>query len=135
MYPCRTGEHRAVARKVKDPNQIHNILGLSQERVAEIQSNVDSFVTRGLELLQIERDAELEATHQSLEGAASAIGSAPTSSGIAPRDKRDEQALESCDSITNLIATGSTTGTLPESILLHLEKNSPSEGVYKYSEI
>uniref|UniRef100_A0A7I4DX35 Helicase ATP-binding domain-containing protein n=1 Tax=Physcomitrium patens TaxID=3218 RepID=A0A7I4DX35_PHYPA len=107
---AKSGEHRAVARKVKDPNQIHNILGLSQERVAEIQSNVDSFVTRGLELLQIERDAELEATHQSLEGAASAIGSAPTSSGIAPRDKRDEQALESCDSITNLIATGSTTG-------------------------
>ena len=105
-----TGSHRAIARKAKEPKQIHDILGLSRERLTEIQSQVDTFVTRGLELLQIERDAELEATHQSLEGAASAIGISPLPSSTIPEVGKDEQALENCDSITNLIATGSTTG-------------------------
>lgn len=71
---------------------------------------MNTFVTRGLELLQIERDAELEATHQSLEGAASTISNPPTPPTTVPEVKKDEQALESCDSITNLIAAGSTTG-------------------------
>lgn len=108
-----TGGHRAVARRAKEPKQIHDVLGLSRERIAEIQSQVDAFVTRGLELLQIERDAELEATHQSLEGAASAIGSSPNPlSSTVLKDNKDEQALENCDSITHLMATGSTTGTV-----------------------
>jgi hypothetical protein len=73
---------------------------------------VDTFVTRGLELLQIERDAELEATHQSLEGAASAIGYPPVPLSPVPEAKKDEQA------ITNLIAAGSTTGISSFSLLL-----------------
>lgn len=107
-----TGGHRAVARRAKEPKQIHDILGLSRERIAEVQSQVDKFVTRGLELLQIERNAELEATHQSLEGAASAIGTPKPNplSTTAFKDDKDEQALENCDSITQLVATGSTTG-------------------------
>jgi hypothetical protein len=79
---------------------------------------VDTFVTRGLELLQIERDAELEATHQSLEGAASAIGYPPVPLSPVPEAKKDEQAFENCDSITNLIAAGSTTGISSFSLLL-----------------
>lgn len=106
----KSGSHRAVARRAKGPKQIYDILGLSRERIAEIQSQVDTFVTRGLELLQIERDAELEATHQSLEGAASAIGYPPVPLSPVPEAKKDEQAFENCDSITNLIAAGSTTG-------------------------
>ncbi|KAG0616875.1 hypothetical protein M758_5G148200 [Ceratodon purpureus] len=107
---AKSGSHRAVARRAKEPKQVHDILGLTPERIAEIQSQVDAFVTRGLELLQIERDVELEATHQSLEGAASIIGNAPTPSSSGPDSKKDEQAVENCDSISNLIAAGSSTG-------------------------
>lgn len=107
-----TGGHRAVARRAKGPKQVHDVLGLSRERIAEIQSQVDTFVTTGLRLLQIERDAELEATHQSLEGAASAIGNSPMPASTVPEDNKDEQALENCDSITHLVVTGSTTGML-----------------------
>lgn len=117
LFVC-TGEHRAVVRSAKGPKQIHDLLGLSRERISEIQSQVDSFVTRGLELLQIERDAELEATHQSLEGASSAIGAPPITSAAVQKDRKDEEALEQCDSITNLMAVGSTTGLMPHHFLI-----------------
>lgn len=107
-----------MARSAKGPKQIHELLGLSMERISEIQSQVDSFVTRGLKLLQIERDAELEATHQSLEGALSALRAPPSTSAAVQKDRKDEEALEQCDSITNLMAVGSTTGLMPHHFLM-----------------
>jgi hypothetical protein len=111
-----TGEHRAVARKAHEPRLVHELLGLTREEVKKTQRHIDAFVLRALELLQIERDAELDATQLSLEGASSAIGAPRTAVPVPTDQDCDERGVEQCDSITNLTPTGSTTGLAPNSI-------------------
>ena len=109
-----------IARKAPEMKQLHEELGLARERLAEIQVSVDEFVGKALELLHVERNAELEATQLELDASASTQDvsngkTIPTNNKVTGPTEylvknhgRLEQ--EQCDTICNLIAVSSSTG-------------------------
>ncbi|CAM6100030.1 unnamed protein product [Calypogeia fissa] len=105
---AKSDGHRLVTRKVPELKEIHDDLGLTRETVSNIQQSIEKFVAHAFELLRVERDAELEATQQSLD-------SAP--SELSEEEQLKEQLLheddlhpECCDTLHNLTAISSSTG-------------------------
>ena len=99
--------------------QLHEELGLARERLAEIQVSVEDFVGKALELLQVERNAELEATQLELDASASTqdVTDGKTiraNSKVGPTEylvkNHGRLEQEQCDTICNLIAVSSSTG-------------------------
>jgi hypothetical protein len=100
-----------VTRKCPELKEIHNELGLTREKVASIQQNIEKYVTHAFDLLRVERDAELDATQHSLDAA-------PAASTLGEEELLQEQLLhedeiqpECCDTLHNLTAISSSTGT------------------------
>ncbi|KAE8721426.1 P-loop containing nucleoside triphosphate hydrolases superfamily protein isoform 2 [Hibiscus syriacus] len=62
-----SAQHRAIARKNTQPKPVQGVLGMDLEKAKAIQGRIDEFTKRMSELLQIERDAELEFTQEELD--------------------------------------------------------------------
>ncbi|KAI5080557.1 hypothetical protein GOP47_0003740 [Adiantum capillus-veneris] len=107
---AKSGSHRVMARKASESKQLHEELGLAKSRIAEIQASVDQFVSKTLELLQIERNAELDATQSELNAVPSveekSAAAGPTEFLVYHGQLEQEQ----CDTICNLMAVSSSTG-------------------------
>lgn len=80
---ARSDGHRVNTRKTmgEDSKLSCHPLSLSAEEVAAVQANIDRFVAKSLELLRIERDAELEATQESLDSASYVAPQTTTTAG------------------------------------------------------
>ncbi|KAL2633676.1 hypothetical protein R1flu_005155 [Riccia fluitans] len=104
---AKSDGHRKFTRNAYEHRK--GAVGLSREKVAAIQERIDTFVAKAFELLRLERDAELEATQQSLDSVPA--GSPP------PTPDSEELLLaeedlhpEAHDTIRNLMAVSSSTG-------------------------
>eukprot|EP01018_Ginkgo_biloba_P007718 Gb_07655 [translate_table: standard] len=107
---AKSVQHRAIARKAFQTRQLRDDLGLAAEKVAEIQHQIDEFVTHMSELLRIERDAELEATQEELDAAPSPDTSSGSARSIEYLVNHGQSQQEQCDTICNLSAVSSSTG-------------------------
>ncbi|MCO5607722.1 hypothetical protein L7F22_061921 [Adiantum nelumboides] len=106
---AKSGSHRVVARKASESKQLHEELGLAKTRIAEIQTSINQFVSKTLDLLQVERNAELEATQSELN----AFPSVDDNSAAGPTEflvYHGTLEQEQCDTICNLMAVSSSTG-------------------------
>ncbi|KAL3694099.1 hypothetical protein R1sor_007750 [Riccia sorocarpa] len=106
-HNAKSDGHKKSTRNAHEGRQ--GAAGLSREKMGAIQERIDTFVAKAFELLRIERDAELEATQQSLDSVP--VGSPP------PTPDSEELLLaeedlhpEAHDTIRNLIAVSSSTG-------------------------
>uniref|UniRef100_A0A0C9RMN5 TSA: Wollemia nobilis Ref_Wollemi_Transcript_10509_3085 transcribed RNA sequence n=1 Tax=Wollemia nobilis TaxID=56998 RepID=A0A0C9RMN5_9CONI len=105
----KSGQHRALVRRSFLPNP-QNDIGLPKEKITEIQKRIDDFVTRMSELLQIERDAELEATQEELDAAPTPDVNFGSARSIEYLVNHGQSQQEQCDTICNLYAVRSSTG-------------------------
>lgn len=106
----KLGSHRVIARKVPETKELHDELGLAREKIAEIQQAVDRYVNHAVELLQMERNTELEATQLELDAAPSAETDTAVKSPTEYIVHHVQTEQEQCDTICNLIAVSSSTG-------------------------
>lgn len=107
---AKSGSHRVIARKVPETKELHDELGLAREKIAEIQQAVDRYVNHAVELLQMERNTELEATQLELDAAPSAETDTAVKSPTEYIVHHVQTEQEQCDTICNLIAVSSSTG-------------------------
>lgn len=106
---AKSGSHRVIVRKAPESKQLHEELGLAREKIAEIQGSIDHFVSKAIELLQVERNAELEATQSELDASPS-VGKDPAVGPTEYLVYHGQSGQEQCDTICNLIAVSSSTG-------------------------
>ncbi|XP_062193335.1 uncharacterized protein LOC133896746 isoform X2 [Phragmites australis] len=103
---AKSAEHRAAARKSKTP-VMHSTLGISLNKTRLMQTKIDDFVKKMTDLLDIERDAELEFTQEELNAT-------PLMDGKSKQPVQylvtHGQAQEQCDTICNLKVISSATG-------------------------
>ncbi|KAJ7280529.1 hypothetical protein O6H91_Y369500 [Diphasiastrum complanatum] len=106
----KSGDHRGIARHLPRAKEVQNELGLTAEKVAEVQDNINNFAGRFLKLLHIERVAELSSTDASLE-------SIPSATAVSPGSKAGDYVFDSGDvesvkrvSISKIKALSSSTG-------------------------
>ncbi|RZC48207.1 hypothetical protein C5167_041169 [Papaver somniferum] len=121
---ANSAEHRAIARKIPQTKtkQVHSGLGMEMDKAKAVQSKIDNFVKTMSDLLRIERDAELEFTHEELNAVPTPPSSADEVTGTSSSSKSDsskpieylvthgQSQQELCDTICNLHAVSSSTG-------------------------
>eukprot|EP00250_Pteridium_aquilinum_P011366 c20015_g1_i1 orf=369-3419(-) len=106
---AKSGSHRVIVRKANESKKLHEELGLARSKITEIQGSIDQFVSKMVELLQVERNAELEATQSELD----ASPSVEKNSAVGPTEYlvyHGQSEQEQCDTICNLAAVSSSTG-------------------------
>ncbi|ESQ33210.1 hypothetical protein EUTSA_v10003611mg [Eutrema salsugineum] len=64
---ANSAQHREVARKANQPKPVQGVFGMDSEKVKAIQARIDEFTSRMSQLLQVERDTELEVTQEELD--------------------------------------------------------------------
>ncbi|CAM0950709.1 unnamed protein product [Alopecurus aequalis] len=107
---AKSSQHREAARKPKDP-VMHSFLGISLDKTRLMQTKIEDFVKKMLDLLNIERDAELEFTQEELNAT-------PTMDSEAKQPLKPVEYLvshgqaeqEQCDTVCNLNAVSTSTG-------------------------
>jgi hypothetical protein len=106
---AKSPEHRAAARKTKTP-VMHTTLGISVDKTRLMQTKIDNFVKRMIDLLHIERDAELEFTQEELN--ATPVVDVKSTNQVQPVEYlvTHGQAQEQCDTICNLKVIKSSIG-------------------------
>ncbi|GAU34717.1 hypothetical protein TSUD_16900 [Trifolium subterraneum] len=103
-------QHRAVARKITQPKTVQGVLGMDIERVKVIQNRIDEFTSNMSELLNIERDVELEFTQEELDAVPRPGDSSDPSKPIEFLVSHSQPQQELCDTICNLTAISTSTG-------------------------
>lgn len=113
-------QHRAIVRKkVSQANTntpVHGGLGMDLTKGKLIQGKIDGFVKHMSDLLQIERDAELEFTQEELNAvpmppaAAAGENSESSAKPIEYLVSHGQAQQEQCDTICNLSAVSSSIG-------------------------
>lgn len=108
---ANSAQHRAIARKVSPTKTVlHHGLGMELEKAKAIQRRIDDFTRQLSDLLQIERDAELEFTQEELDAVPT-----PDKSSDSPKPteflvSHGQAEQELCDTICNLNAVSTFTG-------------------------
>ncbi|EEF38380.1 DNA-binding protein smubp-2, putative [Ricinus communis] len=103
-------QHRAVARKVSKPKPLQGVLGMNLDKAKAIQSRIDEFTKTMSELLQIERDSELEFTQEELNAVPTPDENSDPSKPIEFLVSHGQAQQELCDTICNLNAVSTSTG-------------------------
>ncbi|VAI16660.1 unnamed protein product [Triticum turgidum subsp. durum] len=107
---AKSAQHRQGARKPKAP-AMHNLLGISLDKTRLMQTKIEDFVKKMSDLLNIERDAELEFTQEELNAT-------PTMDSAAKQPLKPVEYLvshgqaeqEQCDTVCNLNVISTSTG-------------------------
>ncbi|KAF7064948.1 hypothetical protein CFC21_071147 [Triticum aestivum] len=107
---AKSAQHRQGARKPKPPT-MHNLLGISLDKTRLMQTKIEDFVKKMSDLLNIERDAELEFTQEELNAT-------PTMDSAAKQSLKPVEYLvshgqaeqEQCDTVCNLNVISTSTG-------------------------
>ncbi|KAL3837930.1 hypothetical protein ACJIZ3_022521 [Penstemon smallii] len=109
---ANSSQHKAIARKAVSlsKSSLHGALGLDLEKAKAIQQRIDEYTNDMSELLQIERDAELEFTQEELN----AIPTPDEHSGSVKATEflvsHAQVEQELCETICNLNAVSTSTG-------------------------
>ncbi|KAH7352248.1 hypothetical protein KP509_19G036700 [Ceratopteris richardii] len=106
---AKSGSHRVMTRKASDTKQLHEELGLGRSRLDEIQKSIEQFVSKTMDLLQMERNAELDVTQSELN-AFPTVGDESVSGTTDYLVYHGQSEQEHCDTICNLMAVSSSTG-------------------------
>ena len=107
---CCAAHHREVARKAHQPKPVAGVFGMDSEKVKAIQARIDEFTSRMSQLLQVERDTELEVTQEELDVIPTPDESSDSSKPIEFLVRHGEAPQELCDTICNLYAVSTSTG-------------------------
>ncbi|CAL5207956.1 unnamed protein product [Lathyrus oleraceus] len=107
---ANSAQHRAVARKITQPKMVQGVLGMDIERVKAIQNRIDEFTNNMSELLNIERDVELEFTQEELDAVPRPDDASDPSKPIEFLVSHSQPQQELCDTICNLNAISTSTG-------------------------
>lgn len=107
---CCAAQHREVARKAHQPKPVPGVFGMESEKVKAIQARIDEFTSRMSQLLQVERDTELEVTQEELDVIPTPDESSDSSKPIEFLVRHGEAPQELCDTICNLYAVSTSTG-------------------------
>ncbi|XP_052195926.1 uncharacterized protein LOC127803596 [Diospyros lotus] len=107
---ANSAQHRAIARKVSQTKFVHRGIGMDLEKAKAIQTRIDNFTKRMSDLLQIERDAELEFTQEELDAVPKPDHSSDSSKPIEFLVSHGQAEQELCDTICNLNAISTSTG-------------------------
>lgn len=83
---------------------------MDSEKVKAIQARIDEFTSRMSQLLQVERDTELEVTQEELDVIPTPDESSDSSKPIEYLVRHGEAPQELCDTICNLYAVSTSTG-------------------------
>ncbi|PNY06496.1 DNA-binding protein smubp-2-like [Trifolium pratense] len=107
---ANSAQHRAVARKITQAKTVQGVLGMDIERVKAIQNRIDEFTSNMSELLNIERDVELEFTQEELDAVPRPDDASDPSKPIEFLVSHSQPQQELCDTICNLNAISTSTG-------------------------
>lgn len=107
---CCAAQHREVARKTNQPKPVQGVFGMDSVKVKAIQARIDEFTSRMSQLLQVERDTELEVTQEELDVIPTPDESSDSSKPIEFLVRHGEAPQELCDTICNLYAVSTSTG-------------------------
>ncbi|OMO56477.1 hypothetical protein COLO4_35630 [Corchorus olitorius] len=107
---AHSAQHRAIARKSTQPKPVQGVLGMDLEKVKAMQGRIDEFTKWMSELLQIERDAELEFTQEELNAVPTPDEGSNPSKPIEFLVSHGQAQQELCDTICNLNAVSTSTG-------------------------
>lgn len=107
---ANSAQHRAISRKVSQPKPLKGVLGMELDKAKAIQSRIDEFTKRMSELLQIERDSELEFTQEELNAVPTPDESSDSSKPIEFLVSHGQAQQELCDTICNLNAVSTFIG-------------------------
>lgn len=94
---------------------------MDRERVKVIQQRIDEFTQNMSELLNIERDVELEFTQEELDAVPKQDDASDPSKPIEFLVSHSQPQQELCDTICNLNAISTSTGILFFFILFHFQ--------------
>ncbi|XP_010553813.1 PREDICTED: DNA-binding protein SMUBP-2 [Tarenaya hassleriana] len=107
---ANSAQHRAVARKATHPKSVQGVFGMDLEKAKALQTRIDEFTSLMSELLQVERDAELEVTQEELDVVPNPDENSESSKPIEFLVRHGEAPQELCDTICNLYAVSTSTG-------------------------
>ncbi|PVH35011.1 hypothetical protein PAHAL_7G085100 [Panicum hallii] len=106
---AKSAEHRAAARRSGNP-VMHVTLGISLDKTRLMQTKIDEFVKKMTDLLQLERDAELEFTQAELNTTSMMLAKSEKPARPVEYLVTHGQAQEQCDTLCNLKVISSSTG-------------------------
>ncbi|CAH8277150.1 unnamed protein product [Arabidopsis lyrata] len=107
---ANSAQHREVARKAAQAKPVQGGFGMSSEKVKAIQARIDEFTSHMSQLLQVERDTELEVTQEELDVIPTPDESSDSSKPIEFLVRHGDAPQELCDTICNLYAVSTSTG-------------------------
>ncbi|KAK7340987.1 hypothetical protein VNO80_23911 [Phaseolus coccineus] len=107
---ANSAQHRAVVRKITQPQSVQGVLGMDLGKVKAIQHRIDEFTNHMSELLRVERDAELEFTQEELDAVPKPDDASDSSKPIDFLVSHSQPEQELCDTICNLNAISTSTG-------------------------
>ncbi|CAD5333209.1 unnamed protein product [Arabidopsis thaliana] len=107
---ANSAQHREVARKAAQAKPVQGVFGMDSEKVKAIQERIDEFTSQMSQLLQVERDTELEVTQEELDVVPTPDESSDSSKPIEFLVRHGDAPQELCDTICNLYAVSTSTG-------------------------
>jgi len=108
---ANSSQHRAaVHRTSPQPKAIHSSIGISLKKVRLMQARIEEFVRHMSDLLQIERDVELEFTQEELNATPVLDDDSEPPKPVEYLVSHGQAQQEQCDTICNLNVISSSTG-------------------------
>eukprot|EP00252_Welwitschia_mirabilis_P002936 TRINITY_DN1293_c0_g1_i1.p1 TRINITY_DN1293_c0_g1~~TRINITY_DN1293_c0_g1_i1.p1 ORF type:complete len:960 (+),score=170.76 TRINITY_DN1293_c0_g1_i1:395-2881(+) len=98
-------QHHVLACKPFYPRELQDGVGLPTRKISGLQKCIDGFVTQMSDLLQLERDVELEATQDELNAMPIPLRNNDSSKQIDFLVNHGQLEHEQCDTLCNLHAT------------------------------
>ncbi|CAL5055390.1 unnamed protein product [Urochloa decumbens] len=106
-----SSQHRAAVRRTSPrPKAVHSSIGISLKKVRLMQARIEEFVRHMSDLLQIERDVELEFTQDELNATPTLDDDSEPSKPVEYLVSHGQAQQERCDTICNLNVISSSTG-------------------------
>ncbi|CAL5054821.1 unnamed protein product [Urochloa decumbens] len=106
-----SSQHRAAVRRTSPrPKAVHSSIGISLKKVRLMQARIEEFVRHMSDLLQIERDVELEFTQEELNATPTLDDDSEPSKPVEYLVSHGQAQQEQCDTICNLNVISSSTG-------------------------
>lgn len=108
---ANSSQHRAAVRRTcPRPKAIHSSIGISLKKVRLMQARIEEFVRHMSDLLQIERDVELEFTQEELNATPILDDDSEPPKPVEYLVSHGQAQQEQCDTICNLNVISSSTG-------------------------
>ncbi|CAO2047821.1 unnamed protein product [Urochloa humidicola] len=108
---ANSSQHRAAVRRTSPrPKAVHSSIGISLKKVRLMQARIEEFVRHMSDLLQIERDVELEFTQEELNATPVLDDDSEPPKPVEYLVSHGQAQQEKCDTICNLNVISSSTG-------------------------